>query len=90
MLVGGDGTKYSIEGADFQGGVVGYDNALMTWGFGLQDNMATHAMRNLVSPIPAQNFNQFCAGDVTRDFHAKAKTSSREKCRRTMISPGAS
>ena len=75
----GHGTKDSMEGPDFQNGVAWHDNALMTRGFGLQNDMASHLMNDLISPVAAQDFYQFATRHVARDFHAKAKTSSREK-----------
>jgi len=62
--------------------MVGNDDPLVRWCFGLQNDMTANLMHSLVLPSATENLSKACTGQVPRNPHATDKTSSRTKWRR--------
>ncbi len=56
----------------------------------LNDDMAADLMDLAITEVPAQQFCERHAIDITRQLHATAKTSSRTRCRRMLLGLGKS
>ena len=66
----------AVQRAHAQVAMVGHGQTMMGGFLGLQNNVTTHLMHNLVTPVPAQSLDQFPAAKVSRNFHAGTRTSS--------------
>jgi hypothetical protein len=60
----GYGSENGVERANAERFVVRNRQPLMTWGIGLQNDVAAFLVQNLIIPIAAERFNQFRAAYV--------------------------
>ena len=77
--MGGDQTQDAIESANSQWIMIWHGYALMRWGIGLENDMATFLIDHLVPPVPAKHFDQAAPVQIARDLHPNARTSSRTR-----------
>lgn len=77
-----NGSKNSVKRADAHRLVGGNGDAMQSWLRRLQDDVAADLIDLHVSPTAAERGRQIVAAQVTREFHPRARISSRTRCRR--------
>src|SRR5579859_5456654 len=84
----GHGAENGIQCADTQRAMIGNGQAMVTRGVCFQNHVAAFLMNPAVAMIFAEQFNQLRTAQITGEFHAPVRSSSRTKCSRTAAGLG--
>ena len=68
--------------------MIRYRDAVMPRLFALNHDVTADLMHLAIAKVPAQQFDEHGAIDITRQLHATARTSSRTKCKRMLLGLG--
>jgi len=78
-LMIGNVSQDSVQRADAECFVGGNRDAVRSWPFGLQDDVATGLVHLLIAPVAAKGGGEIAAAYVAGEFHPRASISSRTR-----------
>ena len=86
----GNAPQNAVERADAHRSVSWNSDAVRSWILRLQNDVAAYLVDLQISPTLAERSGEIMAAQVTREFHRRASTSSRTRCKRMPVGFGRS